>query len=86
MADGLLLCMPCFRNLEGILKNCLQLSDEESALEATLEGNRALTTLQLSAYCDFPGPSAICILPRATVLAPKRQECLFFSFMSFSRS
>ena len=46
MAEGLLLCMPCFRTLEGILKIRRQLSDEVSALEAKFEGNRTLTTLQ----------------------------------------
>ena len=38
MADGLLLCMPSFRALEGILKIRRQLSDKECALEATLQG------------------------------------------------
>ena len=41
VADGLLLCMPCFRTLEGILKIRSQLSDKECALEATLHGNTA---------------------------------------------
>ena len=41
MADGLLLCMPYFRALEGILKIRRQFSDKECALEATLQGKAA---------------------------------------------
>ena len=38
VAEGLLLCMPCFRALEGILKIRRQLSDKECA---TLQGKAA---------------------------------------------
>ena len=60
MTEGYILCIPCFRRLEGILKLRCQLAEERLVENAIDHG----TLTSLSAP-DVPGPSAMRTPPRS---------------------